>query len=90
MPYRDEMFIRTKANGVQWIDSCCIDKSSSAELSEAINSMFEWYKNAQVCYTYLFDVSATAHDHEREGSAFRDSTWWTVSNRHPSFDLGEH
>ncbi len=23
-----------------WIDSCCIDKSSSAELSEAINSMW--------------------------------------------------
>ncbi|KAK1758882.1 hypothetical protein QBC47DRAFT_409702 [Echria macrotheca] len=24
-----------------WIDTCCIDKSSSAELSEAINSMYE-------------------------------------------------
>ena len=23
-----------------WVDTCCIDKSSSAELSEAINSMF--------------------------------------------------
>jgi hypothetical protein len=39
-----------------WIDSCCIDKSSSAELSEAINSMFRWYKGAQVCYAYLSDV----------------------------------
>jgi hypothetical protein len=29
-------------DGIQWIwvDSCCIDKMSSAELSEAINSMF--------------------------------------------------
>jgi hypothetical protein len=32
-----------------WIDSCCIDKSSSAELSEAINSMYRWYQNEQVC-----------------------------------------
>jgi hypothetical protein len=42
-----------------WIDTCCIDKSSSAELSEAINSMFRWYENASVCYAYLSDVQAT-------------------------------
>ncbi|KAM7202210.1 Heterokaryon incompatibility protein (HET) domain containing protein [Rhypophila sp. PSN 637] len=39
-----------------WIDTCCIDKSSSAELSEAINSMFNWYKDSAVCYAYLGDV----------------------------------
>lgn len=39
-----------------WIDTCCIDKSSSAELSEAINSMFKWYAQAEVCYAYLVDV----------------------------------
>ena len=39
-----------------WIDTCCIDKSSSAELSEAINSMFKWYTAAAVCYVYLIDV----------------------------------
>ncbi|KAF2971524.1 hypothetical protein GQX73_g2053 [Xylaria multiplex] len=38
-----------------WIDTCCIDKSSSAELSEAINSMFAWYRNAAVCYAWLSD-----------------------------------
>lgn len=38
-----------------WIDTCCIDKRSSAELSEAINSMFRWYENAGVCYAYLED-----------------------------------
>jgi hypothetical protein len=43
-----------------WIDSCCIDKSSSAELSEAINSMWSWYRDAVECYVYLFDISATA------------------------------
>lgn len=41
-----------------WIDTCCIDKSSSAELSEAINSMYRWYQRAFVCYTYLGDVPA--------------------------------
>ncbi|KAK4233234.1 heterokaryon incompatibility protein-domain-containing protein [Achaetomium macrosporum] len=40
-----------------WIDTCCIDKSSSAELSEAINSMFEWYRTSQVCYAYLSDIT---------------------------------
>ncbi|KAF2768261.1 hypothetical protein EJ03DRAFT_123111 [Teratosphaeria nubilosa] len=39
-----------------WVDSCCIDKSSSAELSEAINSMFAWYCRATVCYAFLEDV----------------------------------
>jgi len=39
-----------------WIDTCCIDKSSSAELSEAINSMYRWYQESTVCYVYLADV----------------------------------
>lgn len=43
-----------------WIDSCCIDKSSSAELSEAINSMYSWYSKAQTCYVYLCDYDARA------------------------------
>lgn len=39
-----------------WIDTCCIDKRSSAELSEAINSMWKWYRKSEVCYAYLGDV----------------------------------
>lgn len=39
-----------------WIDSCCIDKASSAELSEAINSMYAWYRIAKVCYVFLEDL----------------------------------
>lgn len=39
-----------------WVDTCCIDKTSSAELAHAINSMFQWYKNASVCYAYLSDL----------------------------------
>ncbi|KAK3321915.1 heterokaryon incompatibility protein-domain-containing protein [Apodospora peruviana] len=42
--------------GWAWVDTCCIDKSSSAELSEAINSMFKWYKKAAVCFAYLDDL----------------------------------
>jgi hypothetical protein len=42
-----------------WIDTCCIDKSSSAELSEAINSMFAWYNKAAVCYAYIADFDST-------------------------------
>ncbi|KAK0671532.1 heterokaryon incompatibility protein-domain-containing protein [Cercophora samala] len=53
-----------------WIDTCCIDKSSSAELSEAINSMFQWYKDAQVCYAYLVDFN-------RDQSYFMRSRWFT-------------
>ena len=40
-----------------WIDTCCIDKTSSAELSGAINSMFRYYSLARICYGYLRDVS---------------------------------
>jgi hypothetical protein len=36
-----------------WIDTCCIDKSSSSELSEAINSMFSYYEKSKICYVYL-------------------------------------
>ncbi|KAH8902532.1 HET-domain-containing protein, partial [Coniochaeta sp. PMI_546] len=50
-----------------WIDTCCIDKSSSAELSEAINSMFAWYRGSVVCYVYLVDLT----------SAFAKSRWFT-------------
>ncbi|RYP71780.1 hypothetical protein DL771_004592 [Monosporascus sp. 5C6A] len=59
-----------------WIDTCCIDKSSSAELSEAINSMYELYKDSRVCYVYLADVSAS-DDPFREDSEFRKSRWFT-------------
>lgn len=38
-----------------WVDTCCIDKSSSAELTEAINSMWKWYQSSQICYVHLAD-----------------------------------
>ena len=59
-----------------WIDSCCIDKSSSSELSEAINSMFKWYSFAAVCYAYLADVPPGT-DPRSEASHFRRTRWFT-------------
>lgn len=41
-----------------WIDTVCINKTSSAELSESINSMFKWYRNAGFCFVYLDDVAS--------------------------------
>ncbi|KAK5729792.1 hypothetical protein LTR17_011658 [Elasticomyces elasticus] len=41
-----------------WIDTCCVDKTSSAELSETINSMYAWYRDAYVCYVFMDDVKA--------------------------------
>ncbi|KAH8699387.1 ankyrin repeat-containing domain protein [Phaeosphaeriaceae sp. PMI808] len=55
-----------------WIDTCNIDKKSSAELSEAINCMFRWYENAIVCYVYLKDVTQ-----ENFSLAFPQSRWFT-------------
>lgn len=64
-----------------WIDTCCIDKSSSAELSEAINSMFEIYEGAGLCYAHLADVD-NADLPKLPESAFRESRWfkrgWTL------------
>lgn len=58
------------------MDTCCIDKTSSAELSEAINSMYRWYQKAEVCYAFLSDVPSSEDPHKEE-SAFRKSRWFT-------------
>jgi len=59
-----------------WIDTCCIDKRSSAELSEAINSMYRWYRDCTVCYAYLADVPNNASQEVQERK-FRESRWFT-------------
>ncbi|KAK7466355.1 hypothetical protein VKT23_005083 [Stygiomarasmius scandens] len=64
-----------------WIDTCCINKKSSAELSEAINSMFQYYLNSRVCYAFLSDVDPD-EDPRSEFSTFQRSRWfrrgWTL------------
>jgi len=66
-----------------WIDTCCIDKSSSTELSEAINSMYHWYQQAEKCYAFLWDVAPDCPvltDYSHEGhwlEQFGRSAWFT-------------
>jgi hypothetical protein len=67
-----------------WIDSCCIDKENSTELSEAINSMFKWYKRAVKCYVYLRDVlispvesAEVSHPENAWVKALQGSKWFT-------------
>ncbi|TBU54411.1 hypothetical protein BD310DRAFT_1041789 [Dichomitus squalens] len=59
-----------------WADSCCIDKTSSSELSESISSMFRWYSDAEECFAYLADVPSGSDLHAPD-SAFRKSRWHT-------------
>ena len=65
-----------------WVDTCCIDKRSSAELSEAINPMYRWYENSSICYAYLHDVYGssfpTAGDAESKGWPEWFSRGWTL------------
>jgi hypothetical protein len=68
-----QMHRRKKLDYV-WVDTCCINKSSSAELSEAINSMFQWYKQAYVCFVYLDDVEV---ENAFEISSDKKPKWFT-------------
>ncbi|VUC32979.1 unnamed protein product [Clonostachys rosea] len=63
--------------GYLWCDTNCIDKTSSAELTEAINSMFSWYKNSGVCYAYLADVPPIDANDDDRLRKFRSSRWFT-------------
>lgn len=67
-----------------WIDTCCIDKSNSQELQEAINSMFRWYRDAKHCYVFLTDVNRNSSGNDDDvlpqgqwEAAFRSSRWLT-------------
>ena len=65
-----------------WVDTCCIDKKDTVELSTAINSMFRWYQKAARCYVYLSDVSMQGAEQNGQvnpawESAFTRSRWFT-------------
>ncbi|KAH9887128.1 HET-domain-containing protein [Xylariomycetidae sp. FL2044] len=59
-----------------WVDTCCIDKTSSAELSEAINSMYRWYARSRICFAYLEDFNSTLPDSLQQCRWF--SRGWTL------------
>ncbi|CAK1356160.1 unnamed protein product [Cercospora beticola] len=79
-------FVKDWATGVGidwiWIDTCCIDKTSSSELQEAINSMFRWYSDALVCLAYLKDVQSLDTSPAEVMNDFEQSIWfkrgWTL------------
>jgi len=81
---------QARQDGLQyfWVDTCCINKANYTELSQAINSMFRWYRNAARCYVYLSDVSSPAINSNNEFNPppweldFQKSRWfkrgWTL------------
>ncbi|KAK4569973.1 hypothetical protein LTR86_002943 [Recurvomyces mirabilis] len=65
-----------------WIDTCCIDKKSSAELTEALNSMWEWYRRSDECYAFLWDLPNLQRTRGQPSTpeidkALRASDWFT-------------
>ncbi|KAF1809490.1 hypothetical protein P152DRAFT_468342 [Eremomyces bilateralis CBS 781.70] len=63
---------KTDGLGYCWIDTCCIDKTNAAELTESINSMFRWYQNAIKCYVFLTDVSASMSEDDRDSQTLQE------------------
>lgn len=59
-----------------WIDTCCINKKDRDELTYALNAMFTWYRESQVCYCYMYDVPKNDLDPEHKYSKFRTSQWF--------------
>jgi len=58
-----------------WADTCCINTKSDTERSEAINSMYRWYKKSAVCYVYMGDVPPGSST--EPASSFGSSSWFT-------------
>ncbi|KAI6042317.1 heterokaryon incompatibility protein-domain-containing protein [Pisolithus marmoratus] len=59
-----------------WVDTCCIDKRSSSELSEAIRSMYRWYENSKRCYAYLHDVERRTFPTKQDKERYKNSNGW--------------
>ncbi|KAF8549449.1 hypothetical protein OG21DRAFT_1447848 [Imleria badia] len=57
-----------------WSDTCCIDKATSAILSQSLISMYSWYEEAAETLVYLADVMSSA---ELGDLALTKSRWMT-------------
>ncbi|KAK4461563.1 HET domain-protein, partial [Cladorrhinum samala] len=68
-----------------WVDTCCIDKTSSAELTEAINSMYMWYANSTVCYAWLSDLEPSP-----DGDNSSNGGWRSPAKGTSDSGLSEH
>ena len=65
-----------------WVDTCCIMRGSKTELSEAVNSMYQWYRNSEICFAYLHDVkfpSSTEPDAEMFPTSNGRPKWFSCS-----------
>lgn len=60
-----------------WVDTCCIDKTDPVELSQAINSMFIWYRNAEICMAYLSEFYVWTQGDRWNHGDFRRCRWFT-------------
>ena len=74
----------TRKEGLDWlwVDTCCIMRESKTELSEAINSMFQWYRGSEICFAYLHDVKfplLTRPGTEISHTSNDWSTWFSCS-----------
>ncbi|KAG6330763.1 hypothetical protein ID866_8325 [Astraeus odoratus] len=59
-----------------WVDTCCINKESSSELSEAINSMYQWYANSRLCYAYIHDIDDFTLPTDKDERRFEAFNGW--------------
>ncbi|OSD04010.1 hypothetical protein PYCCODRAFT_169305 [Trametes coccinea BRFM310] len=87
-------FARTRGYRWLWVDSCCIDKTSSTELSEAINSMYQWYASATICYAYLHDVDEADNPRDpwsqfRQIVVFVSRRWRVIGTKKSLADIIE-
>jgi hypothetical protein len=82
------LMARAHSDGLEyaWLDTCCINRDSEAEVSETVRTMYQWYGKASKCYVYLSDL-APQYDISSEASAtdlqaILDCRWfqrgWTV------------
>ena len=55
-----------------WSDTCCIDKGTSAILSQSLTSMYSWYEEAAETLVYLADVLSSS-----QLGALTKSRWMT-------------
>ncbi|KAM3417365.1 hypothetical protein BST61_g5615 [Cercospora zeina] len=74
-------YVKEHIQGEEWlcVDTCCIDKTNAAELSEAINLIFNWYRDAVLCIAYLADVKeAKAKDRSEFAQSEYFTRGWTL------------
>ncbi|KAM5521629.1 het domain protein [Fusarium oxysporum f. sp. phaseoli] len=83
--FDDMIADKPETDGIRhvWVATCCINKASSAELSDPITSMFAYYNQPRVCYAFLNDVIIEPGSlNQSPPASFSQSVWfirgWTL------------